>query len=65
MMSIEHITFFVGFAIGICLSAVLMVLERLKTELDDDIYRLNITKDIQELKAEVEELKNDNKISLR
>lgn len=64
-MSMELVTFCVGLSIGICLSAVLMVLERLKTELDDDIYRLNITRDIQELKAEVEELKNDNKISLR
>ena len=64
-MSIELVTFCVGLSIGMCLSAVLMVLERLKTELDDDIYRLNITKDIQELKAEVEELKNDNQISVR
>lgn len=64
-MSIELVTFCVGLSIGICLSAVLMVLERLKAELDDDIYRLNITKDIQELKAEVEELKNDNQVSVR
>lgn len=64
-MSIELVTFCVGLSIGMCLSAVLMVLERLKTELDDDIYRLNITKDIQELKAEVEELKHDNQVSVR
>lgn len=64
-MSIELVTFCVGLSIGICLSAVLMALERLKTELDEDIYRLNITRDIQELKAEVEELKNDNQVSVR
>ena len=63
-MSIELVTFCVGLSIGICLSATLITFERLHSEHWHDLYRLNITRDIQELKAEVEELKNDNQVSL-
>lgn len=64
-MSIEIVIFCVGLSIGICLSAILIALERLKTESDNDLHRLGIVRDIQKLKADIEELKHDSKLSLR
>lgn len=56
-MSIELTTFLIGLAIGICIGAILVALERFNYDKFQDMNRVKILTEISKLKQEIQDIK--------